>query len=206
MLNKTQHIYKDIEGWFNFEDFYSEVASNARDDWQMVEVGCWKGRSAAFLLVELANAGVNPSFFCVDTWDGSPEHLDENSQHYEPEIQIENWLYNKFLENMKPLEDLYTPIRKASVEAAKTFADNSLDFVFIDASHDYDNVMDDLNAWYPKMKKCKSCGHSDAIFAGHDFPFGGVSKAVIEFCDTNELKWAAGKKYVSDTSWRIYVR
>lgn len=205
MSDKMKHIYRDIEGWFNFEDFYSEVATDARDDWQMVEVGCWKGRSAAFLLVELANQGVNPSFFCVDTWSGSQEHLNEDSQNYEPELQIKDWLYNTFLENMKPLEHLYTPIRKPSLEAAKTFADNSLDFVFIDASHDYDNVKADLEAWYPKMKKCKHCGSSRAILAGHDFPFDGVSKAVIEFCNTNGLTWAAGKRYVSDTSWRIYV-
>ena len=34
-----------------------------------------------------------------------------------------------------------------------TFEDNSIDFIFLDASHKYSDVRDDLNAWYTKIKK-----------------------------------------------------
>jgi len=204
MSNKT-HIYNDIEGWFNFEDLYSDVASKADHGWQLVEVGCWQGKSASFLAVELANTGKQVDFYCVDTWSGSQEHLNEDSDCYDPRIKEKDWLYNKFLENMKPLEGHFIAKRKPSVEAAKDFLDGSLDFVFIDASHDYDNVIADLEAWYPKMRVCECCGHSEAIFTGHDFNSEGVNRAVIDFCNKHGLKWAAGRKFVSENSWRIYV-
>ena len=117
----VEHIYESIEGWFNFEDLYSQVASKTQNGWKLVEIGCWQGRSAAFLATELANSGKTFDFYCVDTWDGSEEHLNENSHAYSPLIQQKDWLYNKFLTNMEPLKDYFTPIRKESIEAAKDF-------------------------------------------------------------------------------------
>jgi predicted O-methyltransferase YrrM len=43
-------------------------------------------------------------------------------------------------------------IRDLSVEAAKLFPDETLDFVYIDAGHDKKSVNEDLNAWYPKVR------------------------------------------------------
>lgn len=72
----------------------------------------------------------------------------------------------------------WTPIVKLSVEAAKDFEDESLDFVYIDAAHDYHNVSSDLKAWWPKVKP-------GGIVSGHDYskdhPHFGVIQAVDEF-------------------------
>ena len=71
--------------------------------------------------------------------------------------------------------------RLRSAEAAARVPDGSMDFVYIDARHDYESVLEDLDAWYSKLKP-------GAIFAGHDyvdgmFPQGdfGVKSAVDEF-------------------------
>jgi len=57
-----------------------------------------------------------------------------------------------------------------------------LDYVYVDARHDYAGVKEDLEAWWPKLRK-------GGLLAGHDFiPDGivkegdfGVQKAVHEF-------------------------
>jgi predicted O-methyltransferase YrrM len=45
--------------------------------------------------------------------------------------------------------------------AAKNITE-TLDFVYIDANHDYDSVMVDICLWYPKIRK-------GGILAGHDY-------------------------------------
>ena len=87
---------------------------------------------------------------------------------------------------MKPVENYYKPIRSPSVEAASRFEDNTLDFVFIDASHEYEDVKNDINAWLPKVK-------NGGILAGHDYYLGddyfpGVKKAVDECLTSFETR------------------
>jgi hypothetical protein len=71
--------------------------------------------------------------------------------------------------------------RATSVEAAQRIPDRSLDFVYIDARHDYDSVLEDLEAWFPKVRP-------GGLMAGHDYADGvfrqsvfGVKSAVDQF-------------------------
>lgn len=164
-----KHIYNQPhfgESWFSFPNLYSRLVELVNDDGHFVEIGSWKGKSSAYMAVEIANSGKQIKFDCVDTWEGSPEHK---------EYDCLSNLYDIFIENMKPVEKYYTPIRMKSVDAANLYQDESLDFVFIDACHEYECVCDDIKAWYPKVKK-------GFILAGHDYTPGwsGVVKAVNE--------------------------
>lgn len=55
--------------------------------------------------------------------------------------------------------------KKDSLEAAKFFKDGELDFVYIDANHFFNEVLFDMDAWFPKVR-------SGGIFAGHDYTMG----------------------------------
>jgi predicted O-methyltransferase YrrM len=165
-----EHFYKNInsETWFNYEEFYSLIVSKFPTNSHFVEVGVWKGMSACFMAVEIINSGKNIKFDCVDTWEyvSTSKELDED--------KFEN-LYNIFLDNIKPVEDKINIVKGTSWEAASNYEDNSLDFVFIDAGHDYESVKKDLTAWNPKVK-------SSGIISGHDYHFDcGVFPAVNEF-------------------------
>ena len=46
-----------------------------------------------------------------------------------------------------------SPFLMTSEQASNLFADNSLDFVYIDGNHKYEYVLQDLNLWYPKVKQ-----------------------------------------------------
>ncbi len=52
---------------------------------------------------------------------------------------------------MKPFPGRYTVHRGFSTAVATTFADASLDFVYLDAQHNYFDVMNDLLVWWPKV-------------------------------------------------------
>jgi hypothetical protein len=163
-----EHIYQQShfgENWFNYSDLYSRIVKLFDNQSRFVEIGSWKGKSSVFMAVEIANSNKNIEFYCIDTWKGSNEHkhLDLNN------------LYETFLHNMKPVESYYFPLKLTSVEASKKFKDNSLDFVFIDGSHEYNDVRNDIISWLPKIK-------DGGILAGHDYTnhFNGVIRAVNE--------------------------
>jgi len=93
-------------------------------------------------------------------------------------------LYNTFLNNINnsiAKESLTNHYRCDSVDGAKFFEDNSVDFCFIDAGRSYKNVYADLNAWYPKIK-------NQGILAGHDFG-GTIAEAVKQFCLDKNLSY-----------------
>lgn len=74
----------------------------------------------------------------------------------------------------KEYGDRFEAIELPSVEAAKRFVDRSLDIVYIDAGHLYEQVLADIKAWKPKVKK-------GGILCGHDYGHGqnpGVKRAV----------------------------
>lgn len=184
------HIYENIDGWFTFPNLYKMAVETAPDNSHFVEVGSWMGRSASYMAVEIINSNKNIKFDCIDTWEGSVEHADRD------EVK-ENTLYDKFLDNIEPVKNVINPIRMHSLNAVDLYDDNSLDFVFIDAAHDYENVKKDIIAWYPKVK-------SNGLFAGHDYDpsWEGVVRAVDEFINEmgytlsikSELCWGFRKK------------
>lgn len=166
----VEHIYQEDqfgENWFSYADIYQSVVDLFPDGSTFVEVGCWKGKSSAYMAVEIANSGKNIEFWCVDHWLGGPDH--------------KGWdvlpdLYRIWRANMGPLKEYHKELKMTSIEASKKFEDESVDFVFIDASHEYEDIKSDIHAWMPKVKK-------GGIIAGHDYEdgFPGVQRAVDEF-------------------------
>lgn len=80
-------------------------------------------------------------------------------------------------------------VRKDSLEAAKGMNSNSLDFVYIDANHDYEHVTEDLIAWSAIVKH-------GGVVAGHDYierkgrfaPDMQVVRALRDFMGERKIK------------------
>lgn len=171
-----EHYYQNISGWFNFSELYSKVVDIFPDNSHFVEIGSWQGKSAVYMGVEIANSNKKIKFDCIDCWKSLGDKYDYEGS------------YIKFLENIKPLEHIINHYKMTSLEASNLYEDNSLDFIFIDGAHDYDNVKDDLINWFPKVKK-------DGIFAGHDYikSWPGVIRAVDEFFEIMDRKFEINK-------------
>jgi hypothetical protein len=170
-----EHFYEKISGHFNYENIYRHIIaftpSNSEEKY--VEIGAWKGKSVCYAAVEIINSGKNITIDSVDTWKGSPGEpilMDDKSI-------TEGTLYDEFITNIEPVKHIVTSVRMSSVEAAKLYEDKSLFFVFIDGSHLYEAVKEDILAWLPKVK-------SGGFIGGHDIDqteeFNGVRKAVDE--------------------------
>lgn len=188
MTKNIEHFYTTIPGWFDFQNHYSRMVNQAQNGAHFVEVGTWKGTSAAFMAVEIVNSQKQIRFDCVDTWLGDGGE----AQIHDPDIQS-GTLYEAFLKYMMPVEGYYNPIKNTSVEAAKLYADESLDFVFIDAAHDYTNVHADITAWLPKVKMGGWMG-------GHDYPYSeGIRQACSELLPGHSADYPG-----QGASWMYY--
>jgi hypothetical protein len=169
------HFYYHIHGWFRAAELYRAMVIEARSSACFVEIGAWKGRSTSFMAVEILNSGKIIDFHVVDWFKGS----DEYEHQIDPDVQ-EGRLLEVFETNLAPLLDRITIHATESTEAARRFADGSVDFVFVDASHDYASVKADVLAWLPKVRP-------GGLLAGDDYGvFPGVDRAVRELLPAHE--------------------
>lgn len=99
----------------------------------------------------------------------------------------------------------YEFIETYSVEAAKRFADNSLDFVYIDGDHSREAVTLDIVTWLPKVKPGGILAGDDYIRSERDKRFYDVIGAVDEFVAVNQIpKLFIYHKGRAPSNWMFY--
>jgi len=116
------------------------------------EVGVERAKYSEVLLRE----NILLQLTCVDAWQayrGYRDHVDQ---------QKLNRFYDEAQQRLEPWKNRVTVVRAFSVDAAAQIPDRSLDFVYLDAAHDFASVAADLRAWAPKVKV-------GGIVAGHDY-------------------------------------
>ena len=172
-----EHFYQRIPGFFSFQPVYDLALARMPDQGIWVEVGSWQGRSIAYAVVESLARGLNLDFNVVDIWTLAQKHR-------RPGLGTDQDLYQAFLDNIQPIAQHITVHRERSDVAADRWADNSIDYVMIDADHSYDAVLRDIRAWWPKIR-------AGGLLTGDDLrgSFPGVRQAITEFCQVNDLAW-----------------
>ena len=144
----------EIDGWLCNNQIPLMWAIFTQTEGVAVEVGCWKGRATFAFLANIPRDQF--SLHCVDTFLGSEEHQ-ETLKGKSTRVEFEETLRSR------ELLDQVNIIQKESVMAAEEFEDESVDLVFIDAAHDYENVKLDVLSWLPKLKP-------NGLMIGHDYP------------------------------------
>ena len=157
---------KKIFGWLP-ESELGWLAARAVEHREIVEIGSFMGRSTRALAENTLGM-----VYAVDTWAGS----DEEQHRKLLEGHGPDWLLEEFQRNMEGLENVYA-VRRPSLDAAVSFAVacSQFDMIFVDASHDYENVKADILAWGPLLAE-------GGLLCGHDYHNGapGVIQAVNE--------------------------
>ena len=140
-------------------------------------VGAEVGVQRGYFSFDLCSTGKFIKFYSIDSWDDQWEDVrfysNSISNKKIPQQEFNDWVkdfggwedHNQVYETACKRLSIFEfneVIREKSVEAAEKFEDESLDFVYIDSSHDFNTVNDDLKAWFPKVKK-------GGIVAGDDY-------------------------------------
>lgn len=168
--------WEKIPGWFDYADIYDLAVEKAEDGHHFVEIGSHQGRSTAYLALAIKASGKKIRLDACDIWTDYWDQI--------------------FLNNMRKVGLVHRvkPVHMPSIEAAKLYPNESLDFIWIDADHSYEAVKEDVQAWFPKLKK-------DRYIAGHDYgnpEFPGVKHAVDEYFQ------GTAKQSAGSWSWIYY--
>ena len=116
-----------------------------------VEIGVYKG----VLTQVLARRAPNMKLYGVDAWTTYEGYLDY------PPGDLESVGYPQAVERASRYPNVEL-IKGWSKDVAPTFADGSLDFIYLDANHTYPCVKEDIALWAPKVKP-------GGIVMGHDY-------------------------------------
>lgn len=155
-------------GWFDFQDIY-DMAADDIESGTFVEIGVWQGMSLAYLVDRVKNKKI--TVWGIDTFMGDPNNQNEQNLIKNGQLNLLEITKANFA-NLGITNGLNLII-KDSIEAATMFYDDECDFVFIDGGHEYEQVIKDIEAWYPKVKPGR-------ILAGHDINADSVERAVRE--------------------------
>lgn len=136
--------------------------------------------------------------YAIDAWEAYRGYRDHTRQKK----------LDGFYEIAKKRLTLYRCkiVRKFSLDAAPDFPDKSLDFVYIDANHDYRHVFEDLTIWSKKVKK-------GGVISGHDYirrkgqaRYYAVIPAVNDFVKANQIETLIIYRKEPPASWCFIMK
>lgn len=147
----------------NLAEIFAELNFN-----EGAEIGVELGLYSEVLLKANPELHLN----CIDPWSAGA--YEPGIHAVDSEQSVYDGRYQEAVERLAPYNA--TIIRKPSLEALDQFPDESLDFVYIDANHDFPNFVNDLHQWTKKVK-------IGGIVSGHDY-------AVFSYKKHNHVKRA----------------
>jgi len=132
------------------------------------EIGVFKGKFSELLM---RGTKFN-EFFGIDQWKPIPDYA---GARYQWSAQEWQGIYRKAANLLAQFKQ-YKILRRSSKEASEMFEDEYFDFVYLDGDHRYEGIVEDINAWLPKVRK-------GGMLAGDDYrdnDLCGVKQAVDE--------------------------
>lgn len=157
------------QSWYKFAHIYQEMIDRAKDGDVFVELGTFLGDSALDVGKRIRESGKDIKFYTVDYFNFYREKPEEWIKQH----NLTSWIgctYEMALEKLEPVKDYVTVVKQNSWEPIKGV--NWVDFCWIDASHEYEDVYRDIEYWLPRSK----------VIGGDDYGFDGVRRAVSELC------------------------
>jgi len=159
----------------------------------VIEVGSFLGYSAIKMAKEVKRLGLPTKIICVDTWLGSPEHYRMYKAKEDVRIGYKNGyptLYQKFITSVieNDVQDVIIPFPYPSSVAYKILdkvfqeIDIKPEFIFLDGSHEENDVYMDLYYYYQLLAP-------NGSIWGDDYGWEGVHKALYTFSKQSEIKY-----------------
>ena len=167
---ELSHALEDVEGWLFLNEafaLYSAARNAAEADSNavIVEIGSWKGRSTIALAMGLRDGGGSGRVSAIDPHTGEPDRLAPG-----PPVTVAE--FNNNIERAG-IEHKVELMLITSHLARPRFQQASVDVLFVDGSHQYDDVLQDIQEWQSSLKP-------GGVVAFNDPSAPGVYRALRE--------------------------
>lgn len=178
----------DLQGWNSNSPIFEDMVREVRPI-LIVEVGSWKGASAAAFATAVQGNQDYCEVVCVDTWLGAGEMWGDKSDpdRYQSLKLVHGYptIYYTFLANMarRDLQGVVTPLPLPSLIAARLIEPIAkADLIYIDASHDTEDVYRDCQAWWKVLR-------DGGVMFGDDYvAWPSVAAGVNRWAEENEVQ------------------
>lgn len=175
--------YTNIDGFFDFSHLYDRMVSEAKDGDLFVEIGSWKGCSACYMAELIQESGKNIELICIDTWTGNvfgDGKLGDSFSLFKGNLEAQGITVDRYGDTSERNPHIVGVVQD-SQSAASIFDDESLQFVYLDGAHGYENVVREIELYLPKIKR-------GGYLGGHDFPDDNVNRAVRDTLGLNNVE------------------
>lgn len=166
-----------VFGWHSESVVFKNLVRETRPK-TIVEVGTWLGASAINMAKAAKEEGLDPKVYCVDTWLGAEEFWTKWSNTPERDLKCRNGyplVYFDFLANVVEhgMQDVIVPVPNTSHIGSMILKHRGVeaDLIYIDASHEYEDVKSDIRDYMPLLK-------GGGVMFGDDMDWDGVRDAV----------------------------
>lgn len=179
-----------IDGWLHLDEAAElarcVLAAPSDAPLGIVEIGSWKGRSTVALALAAQSRG-DAAVVAIDP------HLGDNG-----EWMAESPTYEEFLRNVRNagVESVVLPIRRLAHHARSEVTDGSVGVLFVDGSHRYEDVRQDIEDWTSSLV-------DGAIIAFNDSSKPGVYRAICEQILDNDQRFRAHRLVRSTVFFRL---
>jgi hypothetical protein len=137
--------------------------TNTKETYRVVELGTYMGFTASIMSTALKDY----SNVVIDTIDNNKGTLDNTCQGVYEYAKI--YLEKTDCKNVNQIVG-------DSIDIAKSYANDSIDFLFIDADHSYNYLKREIPTWYLKVKnKGFICGHD------YDKKFNSATPKMLDY-------------------------
>lgn len=149
-----------------------------------VEVGVYQGDFALHNVLHWKG-----QYYAIDAWAyRKDDHFDKNFKNENINMANMNMTQRKLQKH----ENRVHIIKNLSTSAAKTFENESFDWIYIDALHTEQALSSDLQAWWPKLR-------NGGLMSGDDY--GDKDASITKFSRFSKIRHTTGiARY---TNWGV---
>lgn len=160
-----KHFVREVNGWLSEQEgeFLYFLAKQVPWGESIVEIGSWQGKSTIWLARGSLAGSKNP-VYAIDPHCGSESHLSEDEEDTRD-------IFERNIHRAR-VDHIVVPLLKSSEEACKGW-EGDIGLLWIDGSHEYEDVKRDFLLWEPYLSPSR-------FIAFHDRDHPGPSRVIGE--------------------------